>query len=61
MDPAEWEELQTENIRLRRVLNLTKAVAGAGDEESLLRAAAKYGDVLAAAKHLFNGSPRWLI
>jgi len=37
VDVAEVEDLQSENIRLRRVLNLTKAVAGAGDEESLLR------------------------
>jgi len=37
IDPAEVDELQNENLRLRRVLNLTKAVAAAGDEESLLR------------------------
>ncbi|MHC4848941.1 MAG: FHA domain-containing protein [Planctomycetota bacterium] len=37
VDPEEVRELHVENRRLRRVLNLTKAVAAATDEESLLR------------------------
>jgi transcriptional regulator with GAF, ATPase, and Fis domain len=37
VDPEEVRELHAENRRLRRVLNLTKAVAAASDEESLLR------------------------
>ncbi|MHC4939170.1 MAG: FHA domain-containing protein [Planctomycetota bacterium] len=37
VDPQEVRELHEENRRLRRVLNLTKAVAGARDEDSLLR------------------------